>query len=100
MTEIPPKFTRRNFLQLLFTVSGSLATAELLSTLQSNNTQHFDRIKNIVFFIQENHSFDNLFAGFPGTDSKFAESECPDALQSDPPHNHADALQPDSATSK
>ena len=100
MTEHPPRLTRRNFLQLLFTVGGGLAAAGLLRTLHPNNanTQHFDRIKNIIFFIQENHSFDNLFAGFPGANSNFAGQECSDALQKDPPHKHTDAFQPDGVT--
>jgi len=100
MTQTSSRLTRRNFLQLLFTVGGGLAAAELLRTLHSNNTntQHLDRIKNIIFFIQENHTFDNLFAGFPGANSKFAGQECPDALQKDPPHKHTDAFQPDGVT--
>src|SRR5690242_16985589 len=102
MNEISPRLTRRDFLKILFTVGGGLATAELLHTLRSRNTQiqHVDRIKNIIFFIQENHSFDNLFAGFPGADSKFAPHTCLDALQMDPPHVHAAALLPNSATTE
>ncbi|HEX9332498.1 MAG TPA: alkaline phosphatase family protein [Anaerolineales bacterium] len=57
-----------------------------------------DRIKNIIFFIQENHSFDNLFAGFPGANSEFAKRKCSDSLRKDPPHEHLNALQPDGAT--
>lgn len=100
MTQTSSRLTRRNFLQLLFTMGGGLATAGLLRTLHSNNTnkQHYDCIKNIVILLQENHSFDNLFAGFPGTNGKFAEQRCPDSLRKDPPHEHVDALQPDGAT--
>ena len=43
-------------------------------------------------FIQENHTFDSLFAGFPGAESQAAGAACPDRLPSDPPHQHADAL--------
>ncbi len=57
-----------------------------------------DRIKNIVIFVQENHSFDSLFAGFPRANSKLAEQGCPDSLQKDPPHEHVNALQADGAT--
>jgi phospholipase C len=57
-----------------------------------------DRIKNIVIFIQENHTFDNLFAGFPGADGGSAARTCPIALSSDPPHQHRDALTPNGAT--
>jgi len=101
MTQISSGLTRRNFLQLLFTVGGGLAAAGLLRTLHPNNanTQHLDRIKNIIFFIQENHSFDNLFPGFPGANSKIAEHECPDALRKDPPHEHLNALRSDGTTS-
>jgi len=59
-----------------------------------------DLIKNIVVFIQENHTFDSLFAGFPGADGEFAGQVCPDRLPADPPHQHADALRPDGATTK
>lgn len=104
MRESPPRLTRRNFLQLLFTVGSGLAAAGLLHALAEEKThlprQHADRIKNIIFFVQENHTFDNLFAGFPGTDSQFAGQSCPDALQKDPPHEHMDALRPDGVTSE
>jgi len=102
MTRDSQKFTRRNFLQLLLAAGGSLAAAGLLRALhpddRSTPSIDADRIKNIIFFIQENHSFDSLFAGFPGTNSEFAEQECPDALQKDPPHKHTDAFQPHGAT--
>ena len=100
MTEPSPKLTRRHFMQLLFTVGGGLAAAGLVRALQANNTAsiYSDRIKNIIFFIQENHSFDSLFAGFPGANSKFAGQECPDSLRRDPPHKHTDAFQPGGAT--
>ncbi len=42
-------------------------------------------IKNIIFFIQENHSFDSLFARFPGANGKDAGQRCADALQKEPP---------------
>ena len=102
MREVSPRLTRRDFLKMLFTLGGGIAAAGLLSRLHSNNTlpQHLDRIKNIIFFIQENHSFDNLFAGFPGADGKSAPRGCPDALQMDPPHRHADALLLNSATTE
>lgn len=102
MTERSPILTRRNFLQFLFTVGGGLTAAGLIRALQSHNTSaaHSDRIKNIIFLIQENHSFDNIFAGFPGANGKFAPRECPDVLQVDPPHRHADALRRDSATTE
>jgi phospholipase C len=100
MTEPPPKLTRRNFLQFLFTIGGGLAAAGLVRALQANYTAsiYSDRIKNVIFFIQENHSFDNLFAGFPGANSKFAGRACPDALQEDPPHKHTDAFEVNGAT--
>jgi len=102
MTKPSPKLTRRNFLQLLLTLSGGLATAGLIRVLRAANTRaaYPDRIKNIILFVQENHSFDNLFAGFPGANGKFAPRECADALQVDPPHNHANALRGDSATTE
>lgn len=57
-------------------------------------------IKNIIFFIQENHSFDSLFAGFPGANGKDAGQRCADALQKDPPHRHADTFEPEGATTE
>jgi len=102
MKKPPPKLTRRNFLQFLFTVGGGLVAAGLIRALQANNTAsiYSDHIKNIIFFIQENHSFDNIFAGFPVANGKFAARECPDVLQVDPPHRHADALRHESATTE
>jgi len=57
-----------------------------------------DLIQHIIIFIQENHTFDSLFAGFPGADGQSAGVACADALPSDPPHQHHDALTPDGAT--
>jgi phospholipase C len=57
-------------------------------------------IQHVLVFIQENHTFDNLFAGFPGADSAYAGQDCPDALPADPPHQHADALVADGATTR
>ena len=54
--------------------------------------------KHIVVFIQENHTFDSLFAGFPGADSEFAGQLCPDTVSPDPPHQHLDALAPNGVT--
>ena len=59
-----------------------------------------DLINNIVIFIQENHTFDSLFAGFPGADGEYAGTDCLDALPGDPPHQHIDALTPGGATTK
>ena len=53
----------------------------------------------MIFLLQENHSFDSLFGGFPGADGVNAGQACPDALPADPPHQHADAIQRNSATS-
>jgi phospholipase C len=57
-----------------------------------------DRIDTVLVFIQENHTFDSLFAGFPGADGQDAGQPCPDMLPSDPPHQHTDALVADGAT--
>ena len=57
-----------------------------------------DLIKQVVVFIQENHTFDSLFAGFPGVDGRAAPNACANALPADPPHQHVDALTPDGAT--
>jgi len=57
-----------------------------------------DKIKSIIFFIQENHTFDSLFAGFPVADGVDAGQPCPDRLPADPPHQHADSFQPGANT--
>jgi len=57
------------------------------------------RVKSIIFFIQENHTFDSLFAGFPGADSLNAGKPCADRLPADPPHQHANSFQPGAYTS-
>jgi phospholipase C len=54
----------------------------------------------VVIFVQENHTFDSLFAGFPGADGEFAGQVCPEALPADPPHQHPDALTPGGATTE
>jgi len=113
-TEMPKlpatRLTRRNFLRLMLAAGAGLLAAEVLHSLdpgawmtdprisRNQSPARFDRIKNIVFFIQENHSFDNLFASFPGTNSKSAGATCPDSLRRDPPHEHINALEPDGAT--
>lgn len=104
MTRLPfSGITRRNFLQILLaTGSGALAIG-ILRTLNSTpllDPKARSLIKNIIFFIQENHSFDSLFAGFPGANGKYAGRDCPDSLLKDPPHTHRDAFQPDGATSE
>jgi phospholipase C len=94
-----PKLSRRNFLQLLLATGGTLLAGKALHSLYSaSRLAHVDRIKNIIFFIQENHSFDSLFADFPGANGKSAVGRCPDSLPKDPPHKHSDAFQPDGAT--
>ena len=93
-------FTRRNFLQILLAGGASALTLGVWRSLHSRvDPLARDRIKNIIFFIQENHSFDNLFARFPGANGEYAGRDCPDSLQTDPPHLHRDAFQPGGATS-
>jgi hypothetical protein len=75
LPKLPPsRLTRRSFLQLLVATGGSLLAARLLRALGSiDRSTYSDRIKNIIVFIQENHSFESLFAGFPGANSKFSD---------------------------
>lgn len=46
-----------------------------------------------MIFVQENHSFDSLFAGFEGADGLAHGGVCTDQT-ADPDHSHAAALQP------
>jgi phospholipase C len=104
MTETPSSgITRRDFLRFLFAAGAGAFAVGVLRALDSASRidpKARTLIKNIVFFIQENHSFDSLFAGFPGANGKYAGQNCPDSLLKDPPHNHSDAFQPDGATSE
>ena len=99
MIENPPtEITRRNFLKILAAAGAGVVATGVLNALKAS-LPISTPIKNIVFFIQENHSFDSLFAGFPGANGKDAGQRCADALQKDPPHKHADAFEPEGATS-
>jgi phospholipase C len=103
MTRSAAGITRRRFLQLLLATGAGALAVGVLRSLDSQGRLHPKArtlIKNIVFFIQENHSFDSLFAGFPGANGEYAGQRCPDALEKDPPHLHSDAFQPDGATSE
>ncbi len=51
-----------------------------------------DKIKHVVIFVQENHSFDSLFGKYPGANGRVWNVRCADRLTGDPPHTHADAL--------
>ena len=100
MSQFPsPKITRRNFLQILLATGAGALAAGVLRSLNSS-APISTPIKNIIFFIQENHSFDSLFAGFPGANSESAGKNCPDSLSKDPPHNHSDAFAPQGATTE
>jgi phospholipase C len=50
-------------------------------------------IKHVVIFVQENHSFDSMFNGFPGVDAVAHGGICKDANE-DPPHSHLASLLP------
>jgi len=49
--------------------SGSLPYMQSGVTLHRLNSTGAGKIKHIVFIIQENRSFDNLFQGYPGADT-------------------------------
>ena len=91
------KITRRNFLQILLAAGAGGLTAGLMRALNASAPLSTP-IKNVIIFIQENHSFDSLFADFPGANGKSAGKDCPDALSKDPPHRHSDAFAPQGAT--
>ena len=78
MTETPSaRITRRNFLQILLATGAGVLATGVLQALKSS-VPISTPIKNIIFFTQENHSFDSLFAGFPGANSKNAGQRCTD----------------------
>lgn len=68
------------------------------TTAPSRPPTPINPIHHVVVFLQENHTFDSLFAGFPGADGQSAGKPCPDALPGDPSHQHADALAPNGVT--
>src|SRR5258708_478537 len=106
--------SRRNFLQVLLVAGAGLLLAALyrvlgrtfhlvptrqpISMSPVRPPLHADRIKNIIILIQENHTFDSLFAEFPGANGSLAGAHCPDRLPADPPHRHVDAILSESAT--
>jgi phospholipase C len=103
----PRRFTRRDLLALLLTGTAGLLAADLWRLLRPASESDSSprstpsgahRIKNVVFFIQENHTFDSLFSRFPGANGKPAPIACPDTLPADPPHAHINALEPGGAT--
>ena len=99
------QFTRRNLLKLLLTAGAGLFAAELWRVLHPASEPvgatpapaRAHGIKNIVIFIQENHTFDSLFSEFPGANGKSVPVGCTDSLPADPPHAHINALEPDGA---
>lgn len=93
MTKRPSTgISRRHFMQLLVATGIGALAVGVLRALDPPNSKARDLIRNIVFFIQENHSFDSLFAGFPGANGKSAGQDCPDALQKDPPERSEGSL--------
>jgi phospholipase C len=50
-------------------------------------------IQHVVIFVQENHSFDSLFNGYPGVDAVAHGGICSDTPE-DPPHSHVASLMP------
>ena len=66
MYKKPLRLTRRDLLKILLATGGGLFGYEILNLLRTNyrNTQYTTHINNIIFFIQENHSFDSLLLAF------------------------------------
>ncbi len=79
------RISRRNFLKLLLATGGTLLAGKALNSFYTaTRTARVHLIKNIIFFIQENHSC----------------QRCADSLPADPPHGHSDTFQPNAATSE
>src|SRR5579859_885916 len=93
----PTTSTTSTFLPLV-TVPPTSTPAPTATAVPSATPAAADKIRAVIFFIQENHTFDSLFAGFPGADGMNAGTPCPDRLPTDPPHQHADSFNPGAYT--
>jgi phospholipase C len=82
------------------TATGTASPTATTAPTSTPTPAPADKIKSVIFFIQENHTFDSLFAGFPGADGMDAGKTCPDRLASDPPHQHGDAFRPGGSTTR
>ncbi len=88
--------SRRDFLRLLLVAGGGIFTScigrvssttpgtinsTLISPTQNiSSSSASDKIKHIIVILQENHSFDSLFASFPGADGIPASNQCPENI--------------------
>jgi phospholipase C len=74
--------SRRNFLQMamLLVGGGLLSSCSKLSASSPTTVITGDKIKNIIILLQENHSFDSLFAAYPGANGESASNICPNAI--------------------
>ncbi|MFZ0547809.1 MAG: alkaline phosphatase family protein [Candidatus Promineifilaceae bacterium] len=110
------KITRRRFLEALTLAGAGILAGKVVGESLSDQTDSAssgsfesllplifapgDRIKHILIFIQENHTFDSMFADFPGANGRNAGQRCLDALPYDPPHSHTAAISGSSATTE
>ncbi len=96
-----PSISRRDFLRLAMMASGGLlaSCSQLTLTPPAKPAPGYEsfpptpanlggKIDTVIVVLQENHSFDNLFASYPGANGKPAANVCPAALPHDIPHDH------------
>jgi phospholipase C len=91
--------SRRNFLRFAL-LSGAGLLSSCRQPLSLTSTPHAARrtstalstkLDTIVIVLQENHSFDSLFATYPGADGGAIVNVCPEALPHDLPHDYRSA---------
>src|ERR1051325_10583758 len=96
LSPLPPTGTPSATLRPFLTPSATptFTDTPTLTASPTSTPRASEYIKHVIILIEENHSFDSLFADFPGADGLAVGPLAPDQLAGDPPHQHADALQP------
>lgn len=74
------------------TVGPTITPLPTLTPGASPNAIGGTKIEHVVIFMKENHTFDNLFAQFPGANGKVTGMHATDQLATDLSHKHSAAL--------
>lgn len=86
-----PSVSRRDFLRLSMLAGGGILTScsrlaafvsGITPSIESapQNKTASEKIKHIIVLLQENHSFDSLFADYPGAQGQSAPNNCPETI--------------------